>query len=64
MSQTVASGMNISIGEEAGETARFVEMCDKWFDAMNVHNFYEGKHTLKDFQKPYEAADDDRLVVC
>jgi len=56
--------MNISIGEEAGETARFVEMCDKWFDAMNVHNFYEGIHTLKDFQKPYEAADDDRLVVC
>ena len=39
-------------------------MCDKWFDAMNVHNLYEGKHTLKDFQKPYEAADDDRLVVC
>ena len=64
MSQSVASGMKLSIGEEADETARFVEMCDKWFDAMNVHNYYEGIHTRKDFQKPYESAKDDRLVVC
>ena len=56
--------MKLSIGEEADETARFVEMCDKWFDAMNVHNYYEGIHTRKDFQKPYESAKDDRLVVC
>ena len=56
--------MRLSIGEEADETAKFVEMCDKWFDAMNVHNLYEGKHHKKDFQKPYESTNDDRLVIC
>lgn len=32
-------------GEEASETARFVSMVDKFFDTLNVHNYYHGTHS-------------------
>lgn len=34
-------------------TASFVEMIDKFFDCMNVHNFSHGVHEHKHFQMPY-----------
>jgi len=38
--------MRLTISEEEDEIARFVERCDKWCDAMNVHNqFYEGNNS-------------------
>ena len=42
LSQSVATAIKLGGGEEASETAKFVEMCDKWFDAMNVHNYTQG----------------------
>ena len=39
LSQSVATAIKLRGGDEASETAKFVEMCDKWFDAMNVHNY-------------------------
>ena len=42
LSQSVATAIKLRGGDEASETAKFVEMCDKWFDAMNVHNYTQG----------------------
>lgn len=53
LSQSVATAIKLRGGEEASETAKFVEMCDKWFDAMNVHNYTQGMLTCKDVQWPY-----------
>ena len=51
--------MVLNIGEEAD---KIVEMWDKWFDAMNLHDLCKGKHHKKDFQKLYKSAKDDQLV--
>lgn len=56
LSQSVATAIKLRGGEEASETAKFVEMCDKWFDAMNVHNYTQGMLTCKDVQWPYTRA--------
>ena len=48
LSQSVAAAIKLRGGEEASETAKFVEMCDKWFDAMNVHNYTQGICNSKD----------------
>ena len=50
-------------GEEATETSNFVEMMDKFFDALNVHNYAHGLHSRKQFQMPYISAKDKRLKV-
>jgi len=63
LSQSVATAIKLRGGEEASETAKFVEMCDKWFDALNVHNYTHGIRARKDFQKPYTSVDDERLKV-
>lgn len=36
---------------------------DKFFDALNVHNFSHGAKSLKPFQMPYTSVDDFRLKV-
>lgn len=63
LSQSVATAIKLTGGEVASETAKFVEMCDKWFDAMNVHNYTHGIHTRKNFQLPYTSVEDERLNV-
>ena len=50
-------------GVEAEETAKFVEYMDKFFDALNVSNFTEGKKKRKPFQNPYRSDTDFRLTV-
>lgn len=50
-------------GEEASETANFVLMMDKFFDALNVHNYTHGLHSRKQFQMPYISEKDKRLKV-
>jgi len=48
---------------EADETARFVDIFDKFFDAVNVSNFDSGKKERKPFKNPYRCAYDFRLKV-
>ena len=43
---------------------RFIEIMDKFFDALNVHNYQHGIHSRKEFQKPYVHGSDFRLQVC
>ena len=45
------------------ETAKFVEMFDKFFDTLNVSNFSSGKEKRKPFQSPYISGTDFRLKV-
>ncbi len=47
----------------ASETARFVDIFDKFFDAVNVANFDSAKRERKPFKNPYRCALDFRLKV-
>ena len=38
-------------------------MVDKFFDALNVHNYTHGIHKRKEFQMPYTTSTDRRLKV-
>ena len=42
---------------------QFVEMTDKFFDSMNVHNT-EGVHKRKRFRMPYMTSEDVHIRVC
>ena len=50
-------------GDECNETSQFVEMMDKFVDALNVHNYSHGSRALKPFQLPYTSREDPRLKV-
>ena len=50
-------------GDKTKETAKFVSMLDKFFDALNVTNFLIGKQQRKPFKDPYRSANDFRLNV-
>lgn len=63
LSESVAKALPLVVGDEARETARFVEMFDKFFDVLNVSNFTSGIKQRKPFQKPYLNSDDERLEV-
>ena len=63
LSETVANGVQIVLGEEVSETVRFVQMMDT-FDSLNVNNFTTGKRRRKVFQDPYRGTGDFRLKVC
>ena len=58
----MAGALRLTGGEEALETARFVDMFDKFFDCLNVNNFHAGKHKRKVFQDPFRP-NDFRLKV-
>ena len=60
----MSRALQLTRGREASETAKFVEMMDKFFDSMNVHNYTEGVHKRKRFQMPYTTSKDMRLRVC
>ena len=62
LSSTVSKGIKLTGGPHAQETAKFIEMCDKFFDCLNVDNLDEGSRE-KDFKKPYRKKDDFRLTV-
>ena len=50
LSQSVAKALQFSQGPEVEETAKFVDMFDKFFDCLYVNNFTAGYHKRKDFQ--------------
>ena len=63
LSESVSKALMLVCGEEASETAHFVEMMDKFFDALNVKNYTIGCHSLKPFKLPYRSKSDMRLKV-
>ena len=64
MSETVAKALRLTGGEEAKETANFIEMVDKLFDCLNVSSLSRGKLQWKPFVQPYRNSNDFRLAVC
>ena len=63
LSDRVSKGLLAHLGEEATETSHFIEMFDKFFDALNVTNYTSCIKSLKPFKKPYRGKDDYRLKV-
>ena len=62
--ETVAKALLVLSGDPAvQETAKFVTMFDKFFDALNVSNYTSGVNKRKVFQQPYRSGDDFRLKV-
>lgn len=64
LSESVSKALQMTGGPEVQETAKFVLMFDKFFDALNVGNFSSGRHHRKPFQAPYYSETDFRLAVC
>ena len=53
-------------GEEFEGTAKFCEIMDKFFDALNVTNYTESITNLKFYRRPYKKMpkfEDDRFKV-
>ena len=59
-SESVAKALTFSGDSSVEETARFVELMDKMFDCLKVHNF---SHASKPFQLPYRSPKDVRHQV-
>ena len=57
LSESVATAMKLTGGDEVTETVRFIEMFDKFFDCLNVNNFTTSHHKRK------VSATDFRLKV-
>lgn len=64
LSESVSKALKLTGGSSVDETARLVEYMDKFFDALNVHNFSHGIHARKPFQMPYRSGKDKRVEVC
>ena len=58
MSSSVAKALRLTGGDEAVETANFVEIVDKLFDCLNVSSMSKGRHQRKAFALPYHGLDD------
>ena len=63
MSETVCKALRVTGGAEAAETAKFIEMVDKFFDCLNVSSLSKGKFKRKPFLQPYRKSNDFRLKV-
>eukprot|EP00731_Ephydatia_muelleri_P004426 Em0002g602a len=61
LSESVSKALVLVCGDECNETSQFVEMMDKFLDALNVHNYSHGSRALKPFQLPYTSREDPRL---
>ena len=61
LSSTMASVLKKFGPPEAGGTAKFCEMMDKFFDCFNVRSLSESTKTRKAFLLPYENANDERF---
>ncbi len=59
----MSKALKLTGGEEVSETVKFTEMMDKFFDALNVHNYTHGLYSRKAFQMPYVNKEDFRLKV-
>ena len=59
----MSKALKFTGGPEVEETAKFVDMFDKFFDSLNVNNFTTAYHKRKVFQRPYRSRTDFRLEV-
>ena len=63
----MSDALSLFGGPEAEEIAIFVDMFDKWFDAVNVYNFTDGHYQCKTFKNPYRLSatgeEDFRLKI-
>ena len=50
MSETVSNALKFTKDERVEETIKFIEMIDKFFDALNVTNLVNGNTKRKSFQ--------------
>ena len=64
LGSTVSKALRVAGGQEASETANFVEMMDCFFDCLNVRNYTSGKRSRNPFKQPYRTSSDFRLNVC
>ena len=64
LSNSVASAMRQTLGDEAEETAKFGEYFDNFFDCLNVSSLSTGKLSRCPFKSPYRSVNDYRLTVC
>ena len=55
LSESVSKALKLTEGSSTNETARFVELMDKFFETMNVHNFSHGFMHANVFKCPIEA---------
>ena len=58
MCSSVAKALRLTGGDEAVETANFVEIVDKLFDCLNLSSMSKGRHQRKAFALPYRGLDD------
>jgi len=63
MSETVSRALLDKKDTTVEETAKFISMTDKFFDALNVTDVNSGKKERKVFQSPYRKVDDFRIKV-
>ena len=59
----MSKAIEMTGGPAAQETAKFVEMADKFFDCLNVNDYNTGRFKRKVFKQPYRSATDFRLKV-
>ena len=59
----MGKALQLTGGLETQETATFVHMSNKFFDALYVGDFVSSKHLKQPFQAPYVSKDDFRLDV-
>lgn len=62
MSATVAKALHFTFGDDAEQTACFVEKVDKFFDCFNVSTFTQGKFSRKVFRCHTEGRTYAQLV--
>ena len=60
----MAKALRLTGGEEAEETANFIELVDKFFDCLNVNSYHSGKYKRKVFQDPIRPNDFRLKVEC
>ena len=53
LSKSVSDALLLFGGLEAEKIAVFVDMFDKWFDAVNTCNFTDGQYQQKPFKNHY-----------
>jgi len=51
-------------GPDAQELAKFILLCDKFFDCLNVRSFKEHEAKKKPELAPYTSVEDERFAVC
>lgn len=61
MSETVSNALTSTKDKNLEETAKFIQMTDKFFDSLNVTALGNGKAKRKSFQSPYTNSNDFRL---